>query len=99
MRNLVRRHGRALLRGLTLAGLAVVEVLALLAHLVAAVPGFGLGLVFLLPPPIVQSRRVANLARRLAGEWSGVEIPRPYAPPPPPPVPGPDGRYVRDRQL
>ncbi|HEX5542587.1 MAG TPA: sensor domain-containing protein [Micromonospora sp.] len=95
----VGRHALAVVRGLALAALAVAEALAFLLHMAAFVPGFGLGLVFLLPWPILATRRVPNVARRLAGAWGGVDIPEPYRPAPPPPVPGPDGLYVRDRQL
>ncbi|HEX5594965.1 MAG TPA: sensor domain-containing protein [Micromonosporaceae bacterium] len=95
----ISRHLISVVRGLALTALAVAEALAFLLHMAAFVPGFGLGLVFLLPGPIVATRRVPNLARRLAGAWGGVDIPEPYRPAPPPPVPGPDGLYVRDRQL
>ena len=37
---------------------------------------------FLVPAALLASRRLANLTRRLAGEWSGVEIAVPYQPPP-----------------
>ena len=49
--------------------------------------------------PLRWSQRWVNLARRLAGRWSGVEIPGPYLAPPPPPVPGPDGRYQAGNML
>jgi signal transduction histidine kinase len=37
---------------------------------------------FLVPPALLALRRLANLTRQLAGEWSGVEIAVPYQPPP-----------------
>ena len=44
--------------------------------------GLGIGR-FFVPPALVALRRLANLTRRLAGEWCGVLIPEPYQPPPP----------------
>ncbi|WP_238014197.1 sensor domain-containing protein [Dactylosporangium sp. AC04546] len=54
-------------------------ILSLVSFLLTIV---GLGLVL---APLVQLlvRRYADLRRRLAGRWSGIEIPRPYRPLPP----------------
>ncbi|MET8909480.1 sensor domain-containing protein [Micromonospora sp. NPDC004551] len=82
--------GRALVRG----GLAIVSAVLLVVHLALLVPGFGLGLLFLIPWPFVQMRRITGLARRVAGG-----VPAPYAAKPPPPEPEPDGRYRHARQL
>ncbi|MFG3604492.1 sensor histidine kinase [Micromonospora chersina] len=82
--------GRALVRG----GLAVVSAVLLVVHLALLIPGFGLGLLFLVPWPFVQMRRVTALARWVAGG-----VPAPYTPKPPPPEPEPDGRYLHARQL
>jgi signal transduction histidine kinase len=49
---------------------------------VVVVAGLGIGR-FFAPPALVAVRRVANLTRRLAGEWCGVMIPEPYQPAPP----------------
>jgi signal transduction histidine kinase len=43
--------------------------------------GLGIGR-FFVPSVLVALRRLANLTRRLAGEWCGVAIPEPYGPPP-----------------
>ncbi|BCJ66612.1 sensor histidine kinase [Polymorphospora rubra] len=99
MTGLVRRHTGAVVRGLALGGLAVAAAVSFALHLAVFVPGFAFGLVILLPHPLVAARRLPNLARRLAGRWSGVEIAAPYRPRPQPPKPGPDGLYERDRQL
>lgn len=82
--------GSALVRG----GLAIASAMLLAVHLALLVPGFGLGLFFLVPWPFVQMRPVTALARRVAGG-----VPAPYTPKPPPPEPEPDGRYLHGRQL
>ena len=81
---------RALVRG----GMAIVSAVLLAVHLALLVPGFGLGLLFLIPWPFVQMRRVTDLARRLVGG-----VPEPYAPKPPLPTPEPDGRFEHGRHL
>jgi signal transduction histidine kinase len=43
--------------------------------------GLGIGR-FLVPSALVAMRRLANLTRRLVGEWCGVPIAEPYMPPP-----------------
>jgi len=49
---------------------------------IAFIPLFGLG-IFLTPLLTVGVRALANERRKLAGQWSGVEIPAPYKPRPP----------------
>jgi len=66
----------------------------LVGHAALFVPGFGLGLIFVLPWPIVRMRAVTGAVRR----WSG-GIPSPYIAPPGPPEREPDGRYRHHRQL
>jgi signal transduction histidine kinase len=83
-----------LARGLVRGGMAIVSAVLLAVHLALLIPGFGLGLLFLIPWPFVRMRPVTGLARRLAGG-----VPAPYLPKPPPPTPEPDGRYRQDRQL
>jgi signal transduction histidine kinase len=87
------RRWQALLNGAELYLLSLLGVGCLLIILASFVPGFGLGMIFLLPPPILFSRRLTGLVRRR------LDIPSPYAPTPPPPVRQADGWYRRDRQL
>ncbi|MFG3253811.1 sensor histidine kinase [Streptomyces sp. NPDC048172] len=76
----VARHVRAAFQGLALAGLAVLNILAFSAVLVAvALLGIGVG-VFLVPPACRALQRSADLTRRVSGRWSGVEIEEPYIP-------------------
>src|SRR5215831_9344828 len=75
------RAGRGLLasaRGLALVGVALAEaglILALALELSFAVFVYPL---LLIPPTLLAVRRLANLVRRLSGEWCGVPIPVPY---------------------
>ncbi|MEV4537958.1 sensor domain-containing protein [Asanoa sp. NPDC049518] len=85
---------RALAAGLLRGCYAVASAVLLVAHLVTLLPGFGLGLVFLVPWPVVAMRRVADAVRRTCGD-----IPRPYRARPGPPEPEADGRYRHDRRL
>jgi signal transduction histidine kinase len=65
-------------RGLAFCGLAAAEgglVLALALELSFAI--FVYPLLFV-PPTLLAVRRLANLVRRLSGEWCGVPIPVPY---------------------
>jgi signal transduction histidine kinase len=65
-------------RGLAFCGLAAAEgglVLALVLELSFAI--FVYPLLFV-PPTLLAVRRLANLVRRLSGEWCGVPIPVPY---------------------
>ncbi|GAA0344766.1 histidine kinase [Streptomyces blastmyceticus] len=95
-----RGNARAIVRGLALFALGPVELVLFAAHL-AAIAAACVGLVLLFPPVAERSRRLANLARRLAGEWCGVPVPLPYRPRPAPPIPGPDGihRSLDGRRL
>ncbi|MFB4273657.1 sensor domain-containing protein [Nonomuraea sp. MTCD27] len=76
------------LRGLALAGLALLGPPLLIVIFVGAHAG--------LPSPaffVEHGRRLPALARRLAARWGGVEIASPYHPAPPPPVRDADGWY------
>src|SRR5262245_30064673 len=95
MRSLLIALGRCV----ALLGVAVATAVVLALTMVAFVPGYGLGLVFLVPPAIVGYRRFTTAVRRLSGRWSGVDIPLPYKTPPSPPVRRPDGLYERDNRL
>ncbi|MBE1487255.1 sensor histidine kinase [Plantactinospora soyae] len=95
----VRGSAVALVRGLALAGLGLAGVVSLALHLAFLVPGFGLGLIFLLPLPILAGRPLTNLVRRLTGAWSGLPVATPYRPRPPAPVPDADGRYPHVNRL
>jgi signal transduction histidine kinase len=73
--------GRGLLdsvRGLAFAGVALAEaglILALILELSDAALIFPL---LLIPPTLLAVRRLANVTRRLSGQWCGVPIPEPY---------------------
>jgi signal transduction histidine kinase len=86
------RNGRAVVHGVVLFALGPVELLLFVAQVVSVLVA-GVGLVFFFHPVIKFSRRVVDLARRLAGDWCGTVIPSPYQPQPAAPVPGPDGTY------
>jgi signal transduction histidine kinase len=65
-------------RGLAFVGLALAEIgliLALVLELSFAVFVYPL---LLIPPTLLAVRRLANVVRRLSGEWCGVPIPEPY---------------------
>ena len=67
-------------RGLAFVGLALAEaglILALALELSFAI--FVYPLLFI-PPTLLAVRRLANVVRRLSGEWCGVPIPEPYPP-------------------
>jgi signal transduction histidine kinase len=95
----IRDAAIATLRGLVLAGLSVLGLLAALAHALVLVLSVSVGLVVLIPWAVDLGRRVANLRRRLAAKWDGVLIPQPYTPAPPPPQPDSEGMYVSDNML
>lgn len=78
----VRRTGVAVLRGLALALLTPLGLPLFVLRLygLVLVP-FGMG-VLLFVPGTLAVRWLANLHRRLAGEWFGVPIPMPYLPQP-----------------
>jgi signal transduction histidine kinase len=93
-RQWVRKRFEAFWHQIALFGLSI-------AHLALMVPQFA---VFLGPWPLFTtmvggSRSVADAFRRVATEWVGVRIERPYLPPPPFPVPRPDGLYQIGKQL
>ncbi|MEQ4305773.1 histidine kinase [Plantactinospora sp. B6F1] len=94
----VRAAGLALLHGAALAGLGLAGAVSLLVHLVFFLPGFGLGLIFLLPVPILAGRRHTDLVRRVAGAGAA-PLGSPYRPRPAPPRPEADGRYLHDNRL
>jgi signal transduction histidine kinase len=76
----VRRGLVAVVRGLALFGLKIVGVFRaflMIVSLALIVPGFG---ILLVPPAAAAVRRHANRNRRLARDWSGVDIPEPYLP-------------------
>ncbi len=90
---MIRRYALAPIRCLALFGLAVVGAcVALLSALVVA-------LVVTYPSAVAATKGLANLGRRLARDWGGVEIVGEYLPGPPAPQPRDDGWYVHDNQL
>ncbi|WP_146607806.1 sensor histidine kinase [Spongiactinospora gelatinilytica] len=94
-----REYPLALARCLGLGAVGVVHVLVaalLLVTLLATATGL---LAFLLLPAVRLTRVWTALARRLARDWSGVEIAPPYLPKPPPAVRQPDGWYRDGRNL
>jgi signal transduction histidine kinase len=65
-------------RGLALVGVALAEAGFILA-LVSEVNLWALVYpVLLIPPTLLAVRRLANVTRRLSGQWCGVPIPQPY---------------------
>jgi signal transduction histidine kinase len=92
----VRRTGVAVLRGLALVLLAPLGVPLFVLRLygLVLVP-LGMG-VLLFVPGTIAVRGLANLHRRLAGEWLGAPIARPYLPPPNPGLVGLVKRLVTD---
>jgi len=84
----------ALAGGLLRGCYAIASAVLLAVHVVLFVPGFGLGMLFLVPWPVVVMRRLADAVRRRHGD-----IPRPYRARPGPPEQEPDGRYRHQRQL
>ncbi|MEV6965430.1 sensor domain-containing protein [Hamadaea sp. NPDC051192] len=90
---------RAFAAGLELYALSLFGLLCLGPVLVVFMPGFLLGLVFLIPGPLLAVRRLTGRVRRRTKALTGIEIPEPYAPEPPLPQPHADGWYQRDRQL
>jgi signal transduction histidine kinase len=78
----IRRFLLSPWRGFVLTLIAALNI-GLSATLTNAISFLLLGVgVVLLPVGMAVTRAVANQARRLAGEWSGVEIARPYRPRP-----------------
>jgi signal transduction histidine kinase len=72
------------LRGWALVGFGVWNAVlwSIVVTAVSLISSFGLGLL-VLPAALGMLRGTANLARRLAREWGGVEIEEPYRPLPP----------------
>lgn len=95
---MLRRHVVALVRCLALAALAVASLLSFVVNVLTAVTVV-VGLFPLHSAAIDGSRKLANLCRRLAGDWGGVPIPVPYRPGPPIPSRRPDGWYAYGNRL
>jgi signal transduction histidine kinase len=79
------RAGERLLasvRGLALVGVAVAEAVVLVGLIAALAIELGLAIfifpVLWIPPTLRGGRGLANMVRRLSGEWCGVPIPVPY---------------------
>jgi signal transduction histidine kinase len=86
-------------RGLALGMLSVLNLpLVALSVVATLLLGVGIG-VLLLPPVVACVRSVANLHRRLAGEWFDVQIPVPYRRRPARERRGPAGAFQRCRRL
>jgi signal transduction histidine kinase len=67
-------------RGVALFGIAMAE-LGLILALVSEVNLWAFVYpVLLIPPTLLAVRRLANVTRRLSGQWCGVSIPEPYRP-------------------
>ncbi|MET0235990.1 MAG: sensor histidine kinase [Kibdelosporangium sp.] len=96
---MIRDAAHATLRGLVLAGLSVVGVVAVLAHAVVLILSISVGLVVLIPWAVGLGRWVANQRRQFAAKWDGVLIEQPYRPAPPPPQPDAEGMYMSDDLL
>ncbi|MBB2912689.1 signal transduction histidine kinase [Streptosporangium becharense] len=86
-------------RALAFGALAVADLVLAVLILVAAVPMFGLGMIFMFPPVVRVVRWRTRLARKLNGAWLETRVRAPYLPPPPPTRPQPDGWYRYQRQL
>ncbi|MDF5756099.1 histidine kinase [Spongiactinospora sp. TRM90649] len=95
----VRRTAVALARGLGLGAIGVVHVLVAVVVVVCLLLSATAVFAVLLLPALRLVRRWTGLARRLARDWSGVEIAVPYLPEPPPATPQPDGWYRDGRSL
>ncbi|NUP48326.1 MAG: sensor histidine kinase [Catenulispora sp.] len=73
--------GRAAVRGLVIAPVSIVAGIPLVVLTVLAVSLLPLGVgAALLRPAVGMTRALTGWQRRLAREWSGVEIPEPYLP-------------------
>ncbi|MFL6116164.1 MAG: sensor histidine kinase [Catenulispora sp.] len=73
--------GRAALRGLVIAPVSIVAGIPLVVLTVLAVSLLPVGVgAVLLRPAVGMTRALAGGQRRIAREWSGVEIPEPYLP-------------------
>jgi signal transduction histidine kinase len=90
---------RGVYRSGVLLGVAAVVVVQFLLSLVLLLPGVLLGLVFLIPPPVLYGRRLTNRWRAMFAAWTDRAVPAPYRPPPPEPAPDADGLYRHDATL
>ncbi|MFY1675208.1 sensor histidine kinase [Plantactinospora sp. WMMB334] len=88
-----RRYGLAFARSLALTGLGLVGLGMSVLLVVAAT------LVVPYLPAARGAKRLADLGRRLAGEWGGIPVPEVRRPGPPVPQRRADGWYVHDNQL
>jgi len=73
--------GRGLLdsvHGLAFVGLALAEAALILALVVELSDAALIFPLLLIPPTLLAVRRLANVTRRLSGQWCGVPIPEPY---------------------
>src|SRR5262245_54574779 len=77
-----RERLAALCRGIGLYGLSLAALVVAIGHILFFIPGLGLGMVFLLPWPIMWGRRFTDLARRLTLRWTDVDAPAQYVPKP-----------------
>ncbi|WP_410587424.1 histidine kinase [Amycolatopsis sp. lyj-23] len=93
-KNWLHRHLEALGFQAGLFALAVVQLVFAIPQLLLMV-----GFMPLAIPVVLWSRTVTDTLRREAGNWTGVQVPRPYLPPPGLPVPRPDGLYQVGKQL
>ncbi|GIH10653.1 histidine kinase [Rhizocola hellebori] len=93
------RRLRALAVGFELFALTLLGVAGFAVTIAAFAPGFGLGMLFLLPAPLLWGRTIAQVARQRTALLAGVSIAAPYQPAPPPPVRQADGWYRKDRVL
>ncbi|MEV6906395.1 sensor domain-containing protein [Amycolatopsis sp. NPDC051071] len=95
---MIRKYLTSVRRGFALAGLALVSWLDLLLELV----GFCVlcvGLVFAYTLALEGTRPRAELTRRLAGRWCGIDVASPYRPAPPEPERERDGWYREGNNL
>jgi signal transduction histidine kinase len=95
----IREAARATIRGLVLAGLSLVGVLAVLAHALVLVLSVSAGLIMAIPWAVDIGRWVTLQRRKLLAKWDSVVVAAPYRPAPPPPQPDVDGMYVWDNLL
>jgi len=93
-RNWLHRHLEALGHQAGLFALSVVQLVFTVPQLLLMV-----GFMPLAIPVVLWTRTVTDTLRREAGNWTGVQIARPYLPPPGLPVPRPDGLYQVGKQL
>ncbi|NRN65584.1 Signal transduction histidine kinase [Kibdelosporangium sp. 4NS15] len=96
---MLREIAIAPFRGLVLAGLSVLGLVALMAHAAVLILTSSFGLIILVPWAVGQARKVTGVRRTLAARWDRVRIAQPYAPPPAPPLPDVEGFYVSEGQL